>query len=143
MALPPGITPPSPGVGVGTAPGQPPFGSSPMQMPTPDRGSQAAALAEVSSAVKLLEKALPSLGASSPTGKDVMGCIQKLAKHVPPGSIDKGVESNSLQSLMMQGKQENPMLNVLRAMGQGGQAGAPPGAPPAPPPGASPPPEQG
>ena len=48
---------------------------------------------------------------------------------------------------MMQNKQANPMLNVLRAMGQGGQAGAPqgapPGAPPAPPPGASPPPEQG
>lgn len=133
MALPPGIAPPPQGLGAGTAPGQPPFGSSPMQMPTPNRGLEASALAEVSSAVKLLEKSLPALGAGSPAGKEVLSCIQKLAKLVPPGSMDKGVEQSSLQNLMLQQKQENPMLNALRAMGQNSgaaPAGAPPQAPP-------------
>lgn len=134
MALPPGITPPLSGLGAGTAPGQPPFGSSPMQMPTPNRGSQAAALAKVSSAVKLLETALPELGATTEPGQAVMKAIQSLAKHAPSGSIDKGVEATSLQTLMMANKQDNPMLNLLRSMGQQLQPGAAPAAPAAPPP---------
>ena len=108
----------------------------PVQMPTPDRGSQAAALAQVSWAVRLLEKALPLLGVASPPGKDVMSALKSLSKHVPPGSMSPGVENNALQQLMMQGKQEQPQIQALRAMGQGGGpsmgAEAPPGggAPP-------------
>ena len=71
--------PPMPGMapaGAGTAPGQPPFGSSPVQMPTPDRGNQAAAMAQLSWAVKILEGALPLLGATSEPGQAVMTALK-------------------------------------------------------------------
>lgn len=123
----PGSTPPA--LGAGTQPGQPPFGSSPAQMPTPDRGGQAAALALVSTAVRILERALPQLGAGSDPGKDVMKALQNLTKHVPPGATSPGVENSAMQQMMLAGKQEQPQQQVLAAMGQG-QAPMPGGAPP-------------
>ena len=116
MAMPP--TPPvsSPtasGVaGAGTQPGQPPFGSSPAQMPTPDRGGQAAALALVSTAVRILERALPQLGAGSDPGKDVMKALQNLTKHVPQGATSPGVENSAMQQMMLQGKQNASRRNA-------------------------------
>lgn len=135
MALPPMIPPSGPAggnplaAGAGTLPGQPPFGSSPVQMPTPDRGLQSAALAQVSWAVRILEKALPLLGAGSNPGKDVLKALQSLTKHVPPGSTMPGAENSVLQQMMMQGKQEQPMNQVLQAMGQGGAPGGGMGMP--------------
>jgi len=126
-----------PVAGAGTPPGQPPFGSSPVTQPTPNRGLQAGALGIVAQAVRLLEKALPMLGAETEPGKDVMRALPMLSKHIPPGAMSPGVENTALQQLMMQQRQQAPMLQALRAM-QGGQAGGgqPPGgggAPPAPP----------
>jgi hypothetical protein len=87
----------------------------------------------VSVAVRILEKALPMLGAETEPGIAVMKCITNLAKHVPQGSTSPGIENQALQGLMMQQKQEQPMLQTLRSMGQQ----PPPGG--APPPGATPP----
>lgn len=133
----PGAPPPAQ-AGAGTLPGQPPFGSSPVQMPTPDRGNQAAALAKVSTAVRILELALPELGATSEAGKAVLTAVNSLAKHIPPGSINPGVENSSMMQMMSQQKQEQPMISALRAMGQGGMPGggapASDAAPPTPPP---------
>ena len=114
----PGTTPPQPGMGVGTQPGQPPFGSSPVQMPTPNRGLQAAALTQVSWAVRILEKALPVLGATSPVGKDIMGAIKSLAKHTPEQQMSTGVENNTLQQMMMGAKTEQPQTQLLKALQQ-------------------------
>lgn len=80
-------------------------------------------MAQVSWAVRLLERALPMLGVTSPVGKDVMSAMKSLAKHVPPGAASAGVENNALQQMMLQGKQEQPMVQALRAMGQGGAPG--------------------
>lgn len=93
-------------------------------MPTPDRGLQAAALAQVNVAVQILTKALPLIGASSQAGKEIMRSIQSLAKIVPPGTSSPGIESNALAGLMQAQKADAPQLAALRAMGQDG--GAPP-----------------
>lgn len=121
----PGTTPPGmgagqpqTGMGAGTQPGQPPFGSSPVQMPTPNRGLQAAALTQVSWAVRILEKALPVLGATSPVGKDIMGAIKSLAKHTPTEQMSTGVENNTLQQMMMGAKTEQPQTQLLKALQQ-------------------------
>jgi len=112
------VSPPG-AVGAGTQPGQPPFGSSPVQMPTPNRGLQAAALTQVSWAVRILEKALPVLGATSPVGKDIMGAIKSLAKHTPQEQMSTGVENNTLQQMMMGAKAEQPQTQLLKALQQG------------------------
>lgn len=116
-------------VGAGAPPGQPPFGSSPVQQPTPNRGHQSAALGIVAQAVRLLEKALPMLGVETEPGMAVMRALPLLSKHVPPGAASPGVENNALQQLMLQQRQQQPMLQALRAMQPQGAA-----------PGASPPP---
>ena len=136
----PGARPPSPGMpqpGAGTQPGQPPFGSSPVSAPTPNRGLQAAALAQVVWAVRLLEKALPGIGAATPAGKDIMKAISNLTKHIPAGAASPGMEQTALQGLMQSAKQEAPQLQALKAAGAqpgpmtpGGAAGAPPASPP-------------
>ena len=131
------MTPGMASAGAGTVPGQPPFGSSPVQMPTPDRGNQAAAMAQLSWAVKILEGALPLLGATSEPGQAVMAALKALSKHISPGAFSPGAERSVLEKMMMQAKQDNPMQQVLGAMGQGGApspGGAPGGAPPSPPP---------
>jgi hypothetical protein len=88
---------------------------------------------------------IPALGASTEIGKDVLKSLSTLSKHVPPGSASQGTEASAMQKLMLQQKQQAPMLQAMQAMGQGGQTGsgmplppqpgAAPPAPPAPPPG--------
>ena len=108
-----------------------------MTMPTMNKGLQAAALAQVQVAVRILERALVAVGATSEPGKDIMKAIMNLGKHVPPGSTSPGVEQTALQQLATQSKQEQPEIARLRAMGMGGSpAGG--GGPPPPPPAAAP-----
>ena len=120
-----------PQAGAGTAPGQPPFGSSQVQAPTPNRGLQAKSMEKVKVAVRLLELALPELGASTPQGQAVMKAITSLSRQVGQGAPGGGVEKSELQSLMLNAKQQQPMMDMLRAQGAGGPAAGmtPPGAP--------------
>jgi len=125
-----------------TPPGQPPVGSSPVSQPTPDLGNQAGAMGLVTVVLKVLERALPMAGSSTPLGKAVMKAIADLGKHTPQGGGSPGVEQNALQDLMLKQKQQAPMLALLRSQQQGGGGGSV-GVPPPPPPGgagASPPP---
>lgn len=119
-----------PAVGAGTQPGQPPFGSSPVQLPTPDRGLQAQALTQVSWAVRILERALPVLGATSPLGRDMMVAIRALAKHIQTGEMGSGNEASTLQNMMMSAKSGQPNEQLLKALMQQGQAGGQPASPP-------------
>lgn len=121
---------PSP-AGAGTLPGQPPFGSSPAQMPTPNRGLQAAALTQIHWAVRILEKALPVMGATSPVGKDLMSAIRSLSKHIQPGEMGQGSETATLQNMLMQAKAAGPQSQVLQALQQQqSPAGGMPATPP-------------
>lgn len=126
MALPasPG-SPANPGAfpvaGQSGAPGAPPPGpQSGATQPTPNRGLQAAALAKMQWAVKILTMALPDLGVETEPGKDVMKALQTLSKHIPPGSTSPGVDNAGLQQMMMQHKQDQPQNQLFRAMGAGG-----------------------
>ena len=90
-------------------------------MPTPNRGLQAAAMAQLTHAIRILEKSLPMLGVETEIGQAVMKALQSLSKHVPAGSGSPGVEQSGLAKMMGEQRQEQPMLQVMKAMGQGGQ----------------------
>lgn len=110
--------------------GQPPIGSSPATQPVANRGLQAAGLAKLQVVVKQLESLLPVFGAGSEAGKAVLESLNKLAKHVQPGSVSPGVEQNALQELMMKLRQGAPQVAAMKAASMGGAGGAPqaPGA---------------
>lgn len=87
-------------------------------MPTANRGNQAKAIAKITQVIRILEMTLPDLGVETEMGKDVLSAMTKLSKHIAPGSGSPGVENQALMQLMMQQKQEQPLLQALRAQGQ-------------------------
>lgn len=102
-------------------------------MPTPNRGLQANAMAQAQWGVRLLEKALAGFGVASEPGAAILKALSSLSKHIAPGTGSPGVEQSSLSSMMMEAKQNQPNLALLRALGQQKAGGAPPpggGAPP-------------
>lgn len=80
-------------------------------------------MAQVQWAVRMLERALPMLGIESEPGQAVMKALSTLSKHIAPGSTSPGIENNSLQQMMMQAKQEQPQLSLMRQMASQGAAG--------------------
>lgn len=90
-------------------------------MPVPNRGQEAGGLALLSVGIKVLEKAFSSLGVGTEAGRDVLSCLNKLAKHVPAGQTPPGVEQNAMTGIMDQNRQMQTMLPLLRQA----QAGAP------------------
>jgi hypothetical protein len=128
-----------PPAGANTQPGQPPFGSSPVTAPTPNRGAQGQGLALVAEAKQMLEKALslPGLGAETEIGQAILQSLEKIGKVLPDGAVSPGVQNAGMQQWMMAGRRENPMQAILAALQQGGAGGGAPGGPPgggAPPP---------
>lgn len=114
--------------------GQPPVGSSPATGPVPNKGQEAAGLAKLGLVVRLLESLVPSLGAGTEPGKDVLKALTSLSKHVPPGAVSPGVEQTSLMKLMMDQRQQAPQIAAMRASMAGGNPAANQGAaPPTPP----------
>ncbi len=59
-----------------------------------------------------------------------MKALTTLSKHVDPGAFSAGTQRSTLEKMMMQAKQDNPMQQILGAMGQGQGQGQPPSAPP-------------
>ena len=107
-----------------------------MSMPLPQKGTEAAGLAQLGVVVKQLERLLPQFGMNSEVGQAVHTALRNLAKHIPQGTISGGMEQSTLQRLLEQAKQMGPQIAQMRG-GAGGPpgAGAPPGgAPPSPPP---------
>ena len=123
-----------PQAGAGTSPGQPPFGSSPMTAPVPNRGIEGEGLALVANALKMLQEALnkPGMGAETEVGGAVVKALNALGRVVPEGAVSPGMQHAGMQQFMLAARQQNPMQQLLRAQGQGGP---PPGAPPVPSPG--------
>jgi hypothetical protein len=63
--------------------------------------------------VSILEKLVPLLGASTEPGQDALDSLKRLAKHIPPGSVNQAAQNNQLQNLMlkraqMQGMAQKP-----------------------------------
>ena len=112
----PAAPPAPPGAGAGSAPGQPPFGSSPVSQPTANRGQEAAGLSRLAVVVRLLEDILPMVGVGSTPGKDVLKALTSLSKHVPPDSVSPGVQASTMQRLLQQQQQASPQIAAMRAM---------------------------
>lgn len=119
------------GPGGAVSPGQPPIGSSPATQPVANRGLQAAGLAQLQVATNILERVLPMVGAGSEAGKDILGALNKLSKHISPGSISSGVEQSALQNMLMKARQEGPQIAAMKAAAM--QHGAPSASPQIPP----------
>ena len=105
-------------------PGQPPIGSSPATQPVPNRGQEAAGLAKLGVAIRVLESILPMVGSGSEVGKDVLKALNSLSKHVPVGSQSSGIDTSALQEMLMKARQMQPQIAAMRAAQGGGQSGA-------------------
>jgi hypothetical protein len=111
------------------------MGTSSATGPTPNRGMEAAAMQRLAVSVKNLQGVVPMLDASTPLAKDVLDCISKLAKHVPPGALSPAGEKNQIEQMAIRAAQQAHTMQQLRQ--PGGAPGAPPGA--GGPPGGAPP----
>lgn len=125
------LSPTAPVAGAGAPPGQPPFGASPLTMPVPNHGNEAAAKAAVRAAVGLLQGSLKDAGIGTPLAEAIMKSIDTLAKQVKEGDTTQGAKEAELQRFMMQQRQQAPLLATLAALKAGGGPGA--GASPPPP----------
>ena len=131
----PPSAPPAAPPGGASLPGQPPFGASPVTMPTPNRGNEAASVALVRNAMDLLTKALAGLGpggAASEVGTAVRKATDILAKvpQLAPGATTPGAQNAGMEQFMQERRQQAPVLAQLAAM-RGGQGGAAPSGGPA------------
>ena len=105
--------------------------------PAPTQGASSAALAKVALAVRILESTIPELGSGSEAGLAVLKAVQGLSK-VAHDQGSAGTAQTALMQLMMQQRQEAPMLAQLKqqqmqralAAGGGQAAGAAPAAAP-------------
>ncbi len=99
-------------------------------------------MALVVAALKQLEEAIPVVGTDNEGGMALMKAVGELRKHFPADAASQGMQKTAQEKFMMQQRQENPLMNILKMAGQqGGAGGAGAGAPPAGgmPPGAPPP----
>lgn len=95
-------------------------------MPAPNRGLEAAALAKLAVYVQGMSVLLAVLPAGSDVARDVREAINKIAKHVPPGSVSQGLQVTEAQKNLMQQRQMGPQIAAMR----GAQTGPmPPGGP--------------
>lgn len=78
--------------------------------------------------VKVLERIIPEVGASSDIGKAVLDALNKLVKFVPAGSVTPAAQKNSIEAMQRNAAQNNGQMQSLQAMrAGGGQQGQPPG----------------
>lgn len=129
-----GAAPPSPVLAALHAgqPGQPPFGSSPLTMPVPNRGNEVEAIALIRGAVTALKEALRSLEPGSDLFRTVNRVMEQLDRDVPAAQVTPGIERSAMLRFMMAQRRENPVNGVLAALHPtppaGGMSAPPPSA---------------
>ena len=140
-----GAQPPMPmAPGAGGAPGglppslqAGPPGAGPASMPQGNPGNALAALADVKTALTLLQKALPAIPMGTPVHSDILKTVSMLAKHIPEQGAGGGAQVAGLQALISQIAQQQPNAALAR-MAQQHSPMAPPAMAPQPSPGAPP-----
>lgn len=114
---------------------RPPLGSQAAMSPQGNPGANAAAIAQVREAVRILQMALPNLPMGDPLHKEVTRAIGGLAKHAPAAEAAPGVQNSALLDLQRNAQQQQPLMALMRMAqmhAQQGQPGAPaPGGAPA------------
>jgi hypothetical protein len=83
---------------------------------------QAQGLAKLSVVVRQLEQLLPVFGAGSEAGKAVLESLNKLSKHVQPGSVSTGLEQSALSELQNKLRQGAAMQAAGKAAAPASQA---------------------
>ncbi len=115
---------PAPG---GAAPQPQPSGSSPATQPSVNNGMQAAGMAQLGMAIRVLERSLPMLGSGSEAGSAVLKAISSLTKFAAASDSSPGIAMNAAQNVTNQMRQNMPMIAAMRAQGGGApQPGQPP-----------------
>ena len=109
-----------------------PPAASGVSEPSPSFGTQANAVAEIRTAIQILQKAIGTLDPGTKEGQVVLEVIKKLAQIAPASKSTEGVEATSLNEIR-QKMQQNAMMSALMQQHQGGQppAGGVPTPPPA------------
>jgi hypothetical protein len=84
---------------------------------------------KLGSILKMMEQALPELGASSDAGKALLDAMSKISKFVPNGSVTPAAQKNSIEAQQRNMAQNNQQMQAIQAMRQkmaqgGGQPGA-------------------
>jgi hypothetical protein len=139
-----GEGPSGPGPGAGGQPGGAPPGGGPIlaslakrmqgpQTSAPGPGDQASAMTMVTTALGMLNQAIPGLQPGQPIYRDVLRAAQMLSKHAAQGGPGAGVQATQLQDLL-----RNVMKNALLSRIMGQQQQKPGGGSPDQPAGASP-----
>ena len=85
---------------------------------------------KLGSILKMMEKALPELGASSDAGKALLDAMSKISKFVPSGSVTPAAQKNSIESQQRNMAQNNQQMQAIQALRQKmaqGQGGGQPG----------------
>jgi len=83
---------------------------------------------KVAVVIKQLEAALPLAGSGSDLGKAILDALNKLAKHVQPGSTSQAAQRNEIDQMQQKNMQAAQMQKQLNAP-SGAQAPSPGGAP--------------
>lgn len=115
MAVSPELAAAMQGQGAGQQAGQTPGGpeqspvSAPMSTPQPNVGEQQQAMSQVQMAIKILEGALPALGATSKEGQVVLEALKKLGHEFSHGKEKQ------------QGLIPSEIMNMVGSMPQGMQ----------------------
>ena len=102
----------------GGQPAQPPFGATQATGSTPNKGYEAAGMQKLGSILKMMEQALPELGASSDAGKALLDAMSKISKFVPAGSVTPAAQKNSIEAQQRQMAQGNQQMQAIQAMRQ-------------------------
>lgn len=98
--------------------GAPKPGYSPASTSSGNPGAIAAALSQVSQAVKLLQAITSALPIGSKPQLTVQKCITDLSKIVPSSEQVPGIQKTALSSLNQQQQQQAPMMAMLSSMGR-------------------------
>jgi hypothetical protein len=85
---------------------------------------------KLGSILKMMEQALPELGAASDAGKALLDAMSKISKFVPNGSVTPAAQKNSIEAQQRNMAQNNQQMQAIQAMkqkmAQGGGGGQPP-----------------
>lgn len=104
--------------------------TGPATVPQGNPGNMASAMSEVSNAIRMLERALPSIPMGTPIHTEILKALTQLGKHIPAaGEGQPGLELNSLLNTARSQAQASPSAALQRLM-------PPPNTPPAMPPAA-------
>ncbi len=106
-----------------------PPGGGPVSMPQGNPGTSLKALANVQTALMLLQEALPSLPLGSAVHTSVLKSVGDIAKNLPQQGAGDQQQMSALQQLQAKLAQQQPN-NALQAMAKPPGAGAPPVLPP-------------